>query len=118
MASGAHIPVRPRSDRGATGWSDAAYLVLHLSGFAATTLLITWGLFAFFFLALGSFTLEGMMSQIGNLAGRYLAASPERLAGFRTTFWTAHLILSAGVVILRRTSILPPAANKGEHSHG
>jgi Zn-dependent protease len=83
------------------------YFYLHLTGFLATTLLLTWGLFALFFLALGGFSLDGLMHQLDNLASRYVAASSERIAAFRHVFAVAHLILATGLIVLRRHCIMP-----------
>lgn len=94
------------------------YFYLHLVGFIVTTLLLTWGLFALFFLALGGFSLDGFMIQLGNLTSRYIAASPDRVASFKHIFVAAHLILSAGLIVLRHHRILPPALANGSHDHG
>ncbi|PBN42297.1 hypothetical protein [Sphingobium sp. D43FB] len=94
------------------------YFYLHLAGFTAMTLLLTWGLFALFFLALGGFSFDGLMHQLNNLSSRYVAASPDRVASFKHIFVVAHLILAAGLIVLRRHRILPPALPRGGHDHG
>ena len=94
------------------------YFYLHLLGFVGSTLLMTWGLFALFFLALGGFSLDGLMHQIDNFAGRYVAASPERIASFRHIFLVAHLLLSAGLMVLRHRKMLPPALTEGSLHNG
>lgn len=81
---------------------------LHLAGFTASTLLMTWGLFALLFIALGGFSLDGMMHQLHNLSSRYVTADGDRIASFRHIFLTAHLIISGGLVVLRHKHILPP----------
>lgn len=91
---------------------------LHFSGFLASTLLMTWGLFALFFLAVGGFSLDGLMNQLNNLTTRYVIATPDRVASFKTIFAVAHLILFAGLVVLRRGEILPPARSQGDPRHG
>lgn len=96
----------------------ALVFALHLVGFAASTLLMTWGLFALFFLAIGGFSLGGMMHQLHNLSGRYVVASSARVASFQTLFGAAHLILSAGLIVLRREKILPPPPTQGDPRHG
>ncbi len=53
------------------------YFGLHFAGFLATTLLMTWGLFALFFLALGGFSLDGLMHQLDNLPSRYVIATSD-----------------------------------------
>ena len=94
------------------------YFYLHLAGFTATTLLLTWGLFALLFLALGGFSFDGLMHQLNNLSSRYLAASPDRIASFKHIFVAAHLILAAGLIVLRHRRILPSALPKGSHDYG
>src|SRR3546814_7409277 len=46
------------------------HFYLHLIGFTASTLLLTWGLFTLLFLALGGFSLDGLMHQLNNLTSR------------------------------------------------
>ena len=94
------------------------YFYLHLAGFVATTLLMTWGLFALFFLALGGFSFDGFMHQLDNLTSRYVTASPERIVSFKRIFIAAHLILAAGLIVLRRHRIMPPALSKGSQDNG
>lgn len=94
------------------------YFYLHLAGFAATTLLLTWGLFALFFIALGGFSFDGLMHQLHNLSGRYVAADPERISSFKHMFVAAHLILAAGLIVIRHRRILPPPTAERSHDHG
>ena len=53
------------------------HFTLYFGGFLASTLLMTWGLFALFFLALGGFSLDGLMNQLNNLSTRYVIRSEE-----------------------------------------
>lgn len=94
------------------------HFYLHLAGFTATTVLLTWGLFALFFLALGGFSFDGLMHQLGNLASRYLGASAERVSSFKRIVVVAHLILAAGLIVLRRHRILPSAFSRRSQDHG
>lgn len=59
------------------------YWYLHLFGFTLSSLLISWGLFFLFFLAIGGFSIDGMMHQLANMASRYVAADPARIASFK-----------------------------------
>lgn len=93
------------------------HFYLHLLGFAGSTLLLTWGLFALFFVALGGFSLDGLMHQLDNLASRYVTAAPDRIASFKTMFAAAHLFIAAALIVLRREKILPPASPKGNPDH-
>lgn len=113
-----HDAVRGVSRSAAIDWRAALFFSLHFAGFLATTLLMTWGLFALFFLALGSFSLDGLMLQMGNLSSRYLIATSDRVASFKTIFAAAHIILTAGVILLRRHAIMPPAKLQGDPRHG
>ena len=94
------------------------HFTLYFGGFLASTLLMTWGLFALFFLALGGFSLDGLMNQLNNLSTRYVIATPDRVASFTTIFAVAHLILSVGLMVLRRGRILPSARSQGDPRHG
>lgn len=94
------------------------HFLIHIAGFLGSTLLLTWGLFALFFLALGGFSFDGLMHQLNNLSSRFVVASPERTASFTHIFAAAHFLLSAGLIVLRREKIVPPAAFEGITDHG
>ncbi|WP_257551744.1 hypothetical protein [Sphingopyxis sp. DBS4] len=94
------------------------YFILHLLGFTGSTLLLTWGVFTLFFLALGGFSLDGLMHQLNNLASRYVAASPDRIASFKTIFIVAHLVVATGLIVLRREKIVPAILPEGNPDHG
>lgn len=106
------------SDAPAFDVRASLYFGLHLAGVLGSTLLMTWGLFALFFLAIGGFSLDGLMNQLNNLTTRYVIATPDRVASFKTIFAVAHLILSAGLIVLRRGGIMPPARSQGVPRHG
>nr|WP_286771379.1 hypothetical protein [Sphingomonas sp. 66-10] len=92
------------------------YFYLHMAGFLASTLLITWGLFVLFFLAIGGFSFDGMMHQLDNLASRYVAAEAARITSFRHVLIVAHMLLAAAVIFFRRHSILPSRDPKGSNT--
>lgn len=92
------------------------YFYLHMAGFLASTLLITWGLFVLFFLAIGGFSFDGMMHQLHNLASRYVAADAARIASFRHVLIVAHVLLAAAVIFFRRHNILPSRDPQGSNS--
>ncbi|WP_067104994.1 hypothetical protein [Sphingopyxis granuli] len=94
------------------------HFYLHLIGFTASTLLLTWGLFTLLFLALGGFSLDGLMHQLNNLTSRYVRASPERIASFKHLFIAAHLVVASGLIVLRREKIVPAALPEGKSDHG
>lgn len=101
--------IRPRAQA-------ALYWGLHFAGFLATTMLITWGLFVLFFLAIGAFSIDGMMHQLNNLAGRYVAADPDRIASFKLEIVAAHTILSSGVIFFRRNAMFPYDLLEGDQN--
>jgi len=84
-----------------------AYLILHMAGAMATTLLLTWGLFVLFFLMLGGLSFDGLMHHLANLTGRYVTADAERIAGLQATLIGAHILLSAAILFFRRGTLLP-----------
>jgi hypothetical protein len=92
------------------------YFGLHFAGFLATTLLMTCGVFVLFFLALGSFSLDGMMNHLQNLTSRYLAADAGRLDQFKMIVGIIHMAISGAIMFFRRHAILPRDASRREHS--
>lgn len=91
----------------ATDWRSVLYFMLHGFGFVASTLLMTWGLFFLFFLAIGGFSFDGFIHQLNNVTTRYVAADQARTGAFLNTLAIAHMILSAAVIVVRRDRILP-----------
>lgn len=96
----------------------ALYFGLRLGGFLGSTLLLSWGLFALFFLAIGGFSLDGLMHQLNNLSARYIAATPDRVTSFKSTVAAAQIILAAGLIVLRRHRIMPGDRSKGVAPNG
>ena len=113
---------RTGTDRGSSPAPlDIRYLLffqLHLAGFVTTTLLITWGLLVVLFLAIGGFSVDGLMHQLHNLTSRYLQATPDRVASFKATLLTGQLLLAAAVIFLRRRPLLPPRLDQRSPHHG
>jgi ABC-type glucose/galactose transport system permease subunit len=103
---------RPRMGRSRV--RTVLYCGLHFTGFLGTTMLITWGLFVLFFLAIGSFSIDGMMHQLNNLAARYVAADADRVTSFKFLIIAAHTILSAGVIFFRRNAMFPSDLLEGD----
>jgi hypothetical protein len=91
------------------------YFGLHMVGFLTTTLLMSWGVFVLFFLAIGSFSLDGMMNHLDNLTSRYLAADLTRVAQFKLIVIGVHFGISAAIVFFRRHAILPRDTARQEH---
>lgn len=102
----------------AAKWRSVFYFSLHGFGFLGSTLLITWGLFFLFFLAIGGFSFDGFIHQLNNFTTRYIAADPARTGAFLNIFAIAHMILSAGVITFRRDRILPGRTQEGARDHG
>lgn len=113
-------PAQNRAAKGVAAFDMRAALAfgLHILGFTASTLLMTWGLFALFFLAIGGFSFDGLMHQLNNLSSRYVVAEPGRIASFKHVAAAAHLILSGALIVLRHRRILPPARPQRNLAHG
>ncbi|MBB5712352.1 hypothetical protein [Sphingomonas xinjiangensis] len=95
-----------------------AYFMLHTMGFLVVTLLMTWGLFVLAFLAIGGFSIDGMMHHLANMSARYVAADPARIASFKTIIIVSHMLFAAGIAFFRRHSILPPVSSvAGGHAN-
>jgi hypothetical protein len=120
MSGMANSPGPSRAHRGAprAELPTALPIGLHLAGFAGAILLMTWGVFALFFLALGGFSLDGLMHQLANLANRYVAADAARREAFRQVLAAAHLVVAAVLVALRRRHLLPAGLTQGHPRHG
>lgn len=99
-------------------WRSVLSFTLHGFGFVGSTLLITWGLFFLFFLAIGGFSFDGLVHQLNNFTTRYVAADGARTGAFLNMFAIAHIILSSGVILFRRDRILPERAQDGAANHG
>ncbi len=99
-------------------WRSVAYFTLHGLGFVGSTLLMTWGLFFLFFLALGGFSFDGFIHQLNNLTSRYVVADAARTGAFLNMFAIAHMILSAAIITFRRDRILPERKSERECHHG
>lgn len=91
----------------AAQWRSVLHFMLHGLGFVGSTLLITWGLFFLFFLAIGGFSFDGLVHQLNNFTTRYVAADAARTGAFLNMFAIAHMILSSAVILLRRDRIRP-----------
>ena len=102
----------------AAQWRSILYFMLHGFSFLGSTLLMTWGLFFLFFLAIGGFSFDGFIHQLNNLTTRYVAADQVRTRAFVNIFAIAHMILSAAVITFRRDRILPDRTQEGARDHG
>ncbi|WP_137788423.1 hypothetical protein [Sphingomonas sp. 3P27F8] len=121
MATKADDATNPGARKGwlmAAEWRSVFYFILHGFGFLGSTLLITWGLFFLFFLAIGGFSFDGFIHQLNNFTTRYAAADQARTGAFLNTFAIAHMILSAAVITFRRDRILPDRTQEGIGDHG
>jgi len=114
--AGENLARRGGRRRSRMDWARIAALTLHLAGFVATNLLLSWGLLALFFFAIGGFSIDGMVIQLHNFTTRYLAADPARLAAFRHMAFATYCGAVFLLMILRRHHILP--APQGSARHG
>ena len=93
------------------------YFALHAAGFVIVTLLMTWGVFVLFFLAISNFSVDMMMYQLDNLASRYIAADAARVAQFKTILGGVHLAITAAIIFFRRHALLPRDVKHGSTTH-
>lgn len=91
------------------------YFMLHALGFIATTLLMTWGILVLFFLAIGGFSLDGMMHQVANMSSRYIVADPARIDQFKLIVGVVHMVVAIALIFFRRHAILPRDPARLEH---
>lgn len=101
---------RRRFDHG-----HALYLGLHVAGGLASTLLMTWGAMVFAFLAISTFSLDGLMHHMANLSTRYVAADGPRISGFKSVVTIAHVLLFCAILFFRRHALLPA---RRSNAHG
>ena len=95
-----------RSDR-KVDYGYFLYFGLHVAGFLATTLLMTWGIMVLFFILIGGFSLDGMMHHVANLSTRYVAADEGRISHFKLIVGAVQLVLAIAIIFFRRHSLLP-----------
>lgn len=93
------------------------YFALHTAGFVIVTLLMTWGVFVLFFLAISNFSVGMMMNQLDNLASRYIAADAARVAQFKTILGGVHLAITTAIIFFRRHALLPRDVKHGSTIH-
>ncbi|WP_375244192.1 hypothetical protein [Sphingomonas parapaucimobilis] len=104
--------VSPAPDRNATlerqrlDYSFALYFMLRATGFLASTMLMAFGVYVLFFLAIGGFSLDGMMAHLANMAGRYVEAEPSRITGFKTIAGTTFLVSTLAIAFFRRHALV------------
>ncbi|MET0373472.1 MAG: hypothetical protein ABW128_04345 [Rhizorhabdus sp.] len=110
----ATIPHPARSGR-KVDYGFLLYFMLHAFGFIATTLLMTWGIFVLFFLAIGGLSLDGMMHQLANLSTRYVAADAGRIDQFKLVVGGVHMAVALALIFFRRHAILPRDPARPEH---
>ncbi|WP_176593140.1 hypothetical protein [Sphingobium sp. EM0848] len=99
-------------------WATIAYVSLRLTRFCVGAVLMSWGMFVLFFLAIGGFSIGGLMHQLGNLTGRYLVANADRAASFDHQLLAVHMLVTLTIVFFRRHHFLTPMAKPGSPCHG
>ena len=85
---------------------DLLYVLLALTGWLATTLLNTAGVFVALFWAAGNGTWAGFFEQLELLARHYLAAAPERRALFDGQLLFAGAFLFTATGFFRRFALI------------
>ena len=102
---------RPRPDYG-----FALYFMLRATGFLASTMLMAFGVYVLFFLAIGGFSLDGMMAHLANMAGRYVEAEPSRITGFKAIAGTTFLLATFAIAFFRRHALVALLADMKENA--
>ncbi len=102
------VRLHPKPAQSKPDYGFVAYAFLHFCGFFATTLLMTLGVFVLAFLAIGNFSIDGMMQHLANLSSRYIAADAGRVASFKLMIGGAGMLITLAIMFLRRGAILPP----------
>lgn len=92
----------PARHRSPLDWRHLLGKALQLLSFGATTMLLAWGVIILMLLALGGFTLDGLMAHLDNLAARYLAADAGRRAQFKLLLIITQAIIVVALIAARR----------------
>ncbi len=87
-------------------FADFCFVLVELSGFAASTLLLTLGLPWFLYFAFMGWDLELLFMQLGNLAEHYAAAGPSAQSIFSLDLQIAFLVVAGGLGLLRLPGFL------------
>ncbi|WP_313808093.1 hypothetical protein [Sphingobium sp.] len=95
--------------------ASIADLIIHVSGFFLTIQLMSWGLVALFFLAIGGGTTHGMVIQLHNFTGHYLAADAEQRATFNLWVIAIYFGLVTVLALLRRHQMFPVWPGSARH---
>lgn len=103
----AAVPAKPAHR---TDYGFVLYFMLHSLGFMSVTLLMTWGVFVLFFLAIGGFSVDGMMHHLANLSTRYIAADAARLEHFKLIVGATHMVIACAIIFFRRHALMPRGA--------
>lgn len=101
--------VAPRSVGG------AIYFALALTGWLATTLLTSAGLFVVLFVMAGNLTLAGFFEQVGLLANHYTAADAARRASFDSQALIFMTIVVIATGFFRRGALATIFDSGGEN---
>ena len=93
---------------------DVVAAVFSLLGWLALNLLSALGVVALAGFAIGDFTLEGTMLQLGNLTNRFIAADAPRQAQFgHLAAWALLIVFSLVALLRRRGAIRAIFSRKG-----
>ncbi|WP_103727277.1 hypothetical protein [Novosphingobium sp. HII-3] len=88
---------------------------LRVSGWLLVNAMIALGVLALAVLAIGSFSIEGAMHHLANLASRYIVAGPDRQHQFDLILlWSAALVFVAAG-IFRRHSLMRALFEETSH---
>lgn len=95
-------------------WGAIAACCLRLLGWLAVNALAAAGVMALVFFAIGSFSLPMTMSQLANLADRYVAADGMRRGQFDHIFSFGFFAALLVIAFLRRASFARAFSNRDD----
>lgn len=98
---------RPRR-RFALNWRALIYHGFRTAGWAATNMLVVFGLFVCFLVLLGNLGFDGFFHQLHNLSARYLEADAGRRGNFQLLLAGLAAVLFFIVGMLRWHALVRP----------
>ena len=93
------------------------FVLIEMTGFAVTSILIVLGLPLALFLFVAGWDLAGLFAQLGNLAERYLAADALRRNLFSQDLMTSFAIALGAVTLLRMPRFLKRLMSEIDREH-
>jgi len=101
-----------------TSFGDFLFAGLAITGWTATTLLTTAGLFVALFFAAGNLSVAGLFEQVALLSTRYGEAEPVVRAPFDQMLMIAFAIVFGATAFFRRASFISIFKTGGVYGPG